>query len=509
MAADLQALGYDAIPLKPDDRKRGYCASWPYLAPSVQWAKAPPDVGVGLRGGGDIGAVYCDCDDKNASTTSGNVTRLLAGWGYTPDGDYPTVRTVTGGMHIYARTLARFAGHCKTLRRELGAGELRYGPGSLVVAPGSTVNGYTYTLSHGDLRQLPVLDFGDLRLLADVELDTTTTTATAPSIPRGAWALLNGQHLERYASRSEAEQALVDSLVNAGHDFESILFLFVQHPCAGKFAELRQKSEKDARRWLRRSYDAALQWTRTHESTGRRIARLAQEHGLSISWTGKTGSTDRAVYLAHTEIARRAGAITYAAPVRRLAELAGVNKETVYAANKRLVDAGLVAYETAPVGNYAARYRLTEMHSPYTSSQGGREEVYGLRIFEDAFRRQGLGKAACEVWTRLQVQPGATAAELAELTGRHVTTIRRALARMERLIDPMTGEVLRLVKRDGEGWRAVDADLGAVARVVGTQGAGARQRAKHEEERRARARDFRGRGKDDETGSRDGARIGA
>jgi type IV secretory pathway TrbL component len=54
---------------------------------------------------------------------------------------------------------------------------------------------------------------------------------------------------------------------------------------------------------------------------------------------------------------------------------------------------------------------------------------------------------------------------------------------MERIVDVETGEILRLVEADGDGWRAVESDMDAIARAVGTAGAGARQRAKHQEER--------------------------
>jgi hypothetical protein len=56
-------------------------------------------------------------------------------------------------------------------------------------------------------------------------------------------------------SRSEAEQSLITSLINAGHDFASVLALFMRYPCAGKFSELRVESEKKAESWLRHSYD--------------------------------------------------------------------------------------------------------------------------------------------------------------------------------------------------------------------------------------------------------------
>lgn len=505
--AELEGLGYDPIPLHAGT-KRPLMADWPRLAPAVQWAAAPFDANVGLRGGGELHAAFLDCDDRTQPGTADTVRRILAGMGYLPDGDYPFTRTASGlGGHIYVRLTATLPGNYRELRHEVGAGELRYGPGSMVVAPGSVVGGQEYALLAGDLRQLPALDPNDIREF--ITLDTAPTSTPVPTIPRLAYALLtaNADTLARYATRSEAEQACLASLIGAGHDFASIVVLFMTHPCAGKFAELRRKSEESALRWLRRSYSTATAWSEKHESAGRTLARQAQQWALSAPWPGRTGSTDRAVFLAHTEIARAAGALTYAASVRRLAELAGVNAMTAVRANRRLVAAGTVAYDTAHIGTLASLYTLAGvMRRAYTSSQSECVEVYALRttITADAFRYRGLGKAALEVWTHLQAQPGMTAGELTTATGRNRSTVNRALARMARLVDPASGEVLRLVERDGDGWRAVTADLEAVARAVGTTGTGTRQRAKHDGERagfrramaRARAADTPERAKD-------------
>lgn len=489
--AEFAALGFDAIPLVPGS-KLPACVGWQNMLPALQWAEAPHDANIGVRGGGDIGAVFVDADDKNAPGTSDHVRRMLAGKGLYPDGDYPTVRTISGGAHFYVRAGVHLAGHIRKLRRDIGAGELRYGSGAYVVAPGSIVDGRIYELVQGDLRQVPTLDLADLRDFAPVE--PAAHVATSPTVPRLAWALLGGERLERYGSRSEAEQALMDALVNAGHEFGAILALFMQHPAAGKFAELRRISEAEALRWLRRSYDAAVRFT-AQESAGRRRGREAQAWALARPWPGRTGSSDRAVYLAHAEIARRAGVLTYAAPVRTLAELAGVHRNTAISANARLVNAGLVHPDRAPVGTFSATYRLcdandAEWRSCATSSQYVREEVaQGCHTSDDAFRFLGLGKAAGEVLAALHAQPGATAREVAAMTGRHVRTVYRALGRMAELVDTVTGEVLRLVVRDGSAWRAVDGiDLVAVARAVGTLGAGERQKQRHERERRDRAR---------------------
>lgn len=95
----------------------------------------------------------------------------------------------------------------------------------------------------------------------------------------------------------------------------------------------------------------------------------------------------------------------------------------------------------------------------------------------DAFRQRGLGRSAHEVLSVLESGPLAVKI-IAEKTGRHLQTVRISLARMQRH---------GLVERNGRIWRTFapisELDLDALAKDVGTQGAGARQREKHLVER--------------------------
>jgi len=494
--ADLETLGFDVIPVTPDAKYPPVCGGWQYKAPAVQWATAPVDANAALRGGGDLQALYIDADDKKAPGTAANVRRILNGWGVYDDGDVPIVRTASlVGRQFYTRSAVRLDGSVRSLRRDIGAGEVRYGPGAYVLAPGAVVDGVIYTLEAGDLRQLPALDLADVRVFAEVDPATAQKRA---SIPRLAHKLLTGDAatLARYPTRSEAEQACIASLIGAGHDFDSIYALFTMHPGAGKFAELRLHSERDARRWLRRSYDNASRWSAMHESPGRALGRAAQTWALSQPWPGRTGNSMMALFLAYGEIQRQCGALTFAAPVRRLAELAGINKKTVLKVNRQLLDAGLVERVCSHTGTYSGLFRLGDAQSYDTSTDSGDGqksytsthpvcvEVYDF-CHADAWRFRGLGKSALLVLSQLRAAPGATAAELAESTGKHKRTVTRALARMAHIVDADTGEVLRLVEADGDGWRAcTDVDLDAVARAVGTAGTGERQKAQHAEERR-------------------------
>ncbi|MGI8897881.1 MAG: bifunctional DNA primase/polymerase [Pyrinomonadaceae bacterium] len=57
-------------------------------------------------------------------------------------------------------------------------------------------------------------------------------------IPRKARSLLQGDPHHQYESRSEAEQAIITVLFNAGFCFDEMLALFKSCPAAGKFREI-------------------------------------------------------------------------------------------------------------------------------------------------------------------------------------------------------------------------------------------------------------------------------
>jgi len=106
----------------------------------------------------------------------------------------------------------------------------------------------------------------------------------------------------------------------------------------------------------------------------------------------------------------------------------------------------------------------------------------------DVFRHSGLGKSAGQIWQALQQQP-ASIHELTAITGRHVKTIERALDRMTNLADPLTGECLPMVtSHNGEIYSPLPVDLDRIAQVIGTAGAGERQRKEHARDRRLHAR---------------------
>ena len=295
-------------------------------------------------------------------------------------------------------------------------------------------------------------------------------------LPRRARQILKGKHYDQYASRSEAEQAIVTSLFNSGFDFYEILALFQSYSPA-KFVEIERADPDKAMRWLRLSYDQARTFC-VKDSPARRFARAAQARAESSPWPGRHGITSKAVYLAHTTFAHRSGQPTYHASSRDIAEIAGVGRKTATNASRRLAELGLLELVQSATFSYANRYRLSEKTNIAPLTHIGLEGVASTSSFllPDAFRRKGLGHAGLEVMRALQSGPLKTR-EIAQRTGRHVQTVRKALRRLS-----CFGCVEKLRVR----WKAKplsEINLEDLARTVGTVGARKKQKEKHRGER--------------------------
>jgi hypothetical protein len=495
-------LGYDTLPLRPGT-KEPHSRSWQSREPYRMWRSAPPDSNVGIRCGGDTQIAIVDCDEKKRPGTFAAAQQWLAGLGCLP-GDYPVVQTASVvGRQIWLRFTGGLPGNLRLLSPEVGAGEFRYGPGAYVVAPPSQVGSVVYTLQDGDYRQLPRLVLADIWPILGNQDTTPALEQFALRIPRRALSLMQGKNVDKYSSRSEAEQSILVSLANAGHGFDSVLRLFLTYPCAGKFAELYTNSKNNAIRWLRKSFEAAVEWAQSHESPERQFAKSAISWAQSRAWPGRTGSVDRLVYIAHATKALQAGRRSYAASCRDLAELAGIGRMTATRATHRLCSYNLLWVERVAVADCANVYHLQEIELGGTLPHP--QFVRRCPTWSnDAFRFRGLGKAAGEVWDLLTNDGPMSVYDLVVRTGRHKKTIERALALMAGMMDPVTGECLPMVENNGDQWRAVQGvDLDHVAMIVGTAGIGKKQRDQHNRERWAHRRSlvrFLGQPKGDEKG---------
>ena len=295
-------------------------------------------------------------------------------------------------------------------------------------------------------------------------------------LPRKARQILKGEYYDRYASRSEAEQAIVTTLVNSGFNFYETLALFRSYLPA-KFAEIARTDSDKAMRWLQFCYDRARAFGAA-DSPARQFARTVQAKAEASPWPGRRGSTDRAVFLAHTNLAHRSGQQTYHASSRDLAEIAGVQRITATKATRRLAEAGFLELIQPASFSYANRYRFPEKTKLAPLPHIGFEGVGQVSSFllPDAFRQGGLGRSALEVLRGLE-SGSLKAKELAQRTGRHVQTVRKALLRLRRF-----GCAEKVCGR-WNGKPLSEINLEELARIVGTSGARKKQKERHRGER--------------------------
>jgi DNA-binding MarR family transcriptional regulator len=295
-------------------------------------------------------------------------------------------------------------------------------------------------------------------------------------LPRKAWQILQGERYDRYASRSEAEQAVVTTLVNSGFNFYETLALFRSYSPA-KFTEIERRDPDKATQWLQLCYDQARAFCAV-DSPARRFARAVQIKAELSPWPGRHGITSKAVFLAHTNLAHRSGQTSYHASSRDIAEIAGVARKTAANASRRLAASGLLELVQSATFSYANRYRLSEKTNIAPLLHIGLEGVGSTSSFllPHAFRRRGLGHAVFEVMRALESGP-LKAKEIAQRTGRHVQTVRKALLRMSRF-----GYAGKFQGR-WTGKPLNEINLEELAKIVGTAGARKKQKERHRGER--------------------------
>lgn len=296
--------------------------------------------------------------------------------------------------------------------------------------------------------------------------------------------LLKGEwDRSHYETRSEAEYTIIVCLVNAGYSFTEIEYAFNNHKAAGKYAELQSKDAQQAADYLWRSYTDARAWC-ANPSTARKNALELLNFAQSIPWRGKSGSSQRAVFIAHCGLNYKGGKQTYHASARDLAEVAGVSKSVASTATARLCAAGAVKLVQESAHTFAARYELPKIGElekqtntrtlikPYCGGVSG----YSSFLLPEAFRRRGLGLSCYEVLQALGAGP-ASAPQIAKQTGRHVQTTRSALNRLKRH---------GLTAKSGKLWRGravEDIDLEDLSRAVCMRGAEKAQKECHQADR--------------------------
>ena len=453
---------------------------------------------MGIATGARSGFFALDVDPRNGGDES--FAGLIERHGRFPD----TVEVVTGGGG--SGLWFQYPGF-KITNNKLAPGIDVRGDSGLIVAPFSLHKSnrrYEFEISsHPDrvkIASAPDWLLKEFETRARKDVQPVAHVVTATGTPRLAIAILRGTSKREYHSRSESEHAAVTSLVNAGWNFESILDLFRREAHAKTHFLVKHRKPQDQERWLKQAYNDAVQFVRTHESNGIKIARERRTWALSFDWQGRTRGTDQAVALAHCNIAERSGRSTYQASVRELAEYAGITPISVSKANQRLERLSVIervtdydskrpsqaiVWELKPTGGG----NVVHSHNGISESEC---TTFDLLIGHDLFRVRlsrtrkmlGLGKIGLHVWKFMQDMQSHSINEICRVTKHDRKAVRGILQKM------LCAE---MVCNFGGKWNAFpNVDLDRAAFLLGMSGTGAAQRARHEAERKHRAALLRG-----------------
>jgi DNA-binding MarR family transcriptional regulator len=337
-------------------------------------------------------------------------------------------------------------------------------------------------------RPAEILTVDSVDQLHWLNLERASLQTQFRAFPRKAQRMLEGEWDRRcYASRSEVDQAIIASLVNAGFSWESILAAFRRYPAAGKFSSIYHADSHAGLEWLRVSWNEARDFC-ANTSPARKNALDLFNHAQSIPWRGRTGSTQRACFAAHCGLSYRSGHRIYHASVRDVAEFAGIDKSTASTATARLCAAGALKLTQRAAYTFASKYELPLYSNLITKPENTRSCGHSINpicvgvsavssfLTPEAFRRKGLGLSCLEVLHALSAGP-LSAPQIADKTGRHVQTVRTALKELKEH---------GLVAKTGKYWRGrslEDIDLDDLARTVSVKGAALAQKERHSADR--------------------------
>lgn len=300
--------------------------------------------------------------------------------------------------------------------------------------------------------------------------------------------------------RSRIDQAIVFRLSALGWEFADIENLFRTEVHYGsKFHAKGSRGEQ----YLKQCHQKALQMLAAIPEAERQIKRLQHEMQF-FEFNPRTWLTDASIYRAALEIGKKAGTLTPALSVRRLAEMTSINFTTAHRGLQRIHEKGLLArmerrqslsgvyqiriYENLPEIHDESGEPVSicnsSTHSLLVSCQLLHNDTETAK--HDAFRnakkgkgasglRRGLGKNGAVIYQYLQANGQAKAEQISASSGMARMTVFRKLSLMKE-----TG----IVQNNAGLWSlAPGHDLNVAAAKLGTIGAADEQEKDHEKQR--------------------------
>lgn len=324
--------------------------------------------------------------------------------------------------------------------------------------------------------------------------DTTTGIIYKDGKPYGlslkAWNLLTkGDTAGRYATRSEADQAVIVSCVLRGWDLDTVRELFRRHSYqGGKYREKERHRDK----YLAICYRNAEKYL--SQNKAEIDTNIDRFHDLvnSWPWKGQGGRVDREITRALLEIARRRRSLDgFGASIRELGELAAIGTGPTHRALQRnpfITDSttdGITCTFTlqAPYNTPCVKsvpVCKTQERTP-TCVKSVPVLQSGNNTRADVFRWGGLGKAGADIYADLLQYGDSDIKTISERARVNIVTVYRKINDLERC-------GLVTVRKQGRQTilKAVQgADLDRAAEIIGTAGALKRQIERHDRERKA------------------------
>jgi hypothetical protein len=473
-----ETIGIETLPL-PVGSKVANARGWESRISSSGWEVTNEDENIGIWCGGPMNIAVIDCDTKNGTYTFENVVGFLDGLGV-PRGSYPVVETQSGsGKQIYLRLNHQPVGNYMLLDKRIGVGEFKFGNGAYVAAPPSVVDN-PFTLLSGGFYNLPILDIHYLSPMVQGEFVFSKSNNDKKWISEKAKKLLNGELLDKYDfDKSRAEQALVVSLLSTGQSKGDIWKLCMQYRGPGYFKYLNKINPELAMEKFETSYQNGVEYVMT-PSPERQNAQNAIVWGRTKSWPGRSGGTDRAIYLAHAQSSWNSGKTIYHAAERSLADLSNLSHVTARAATLRLIEQGLLMPEREGETDMADSFQLIEVQKSADLPEFDNEF---LSSAHDAFCYRGLGNDSRLIYEHLKLG-SKTVEELVLSSGKIKRTVTKWLDRMSSIIDFRTDEINFMVFELGGLWHVNPrVNLDHIAIILGVDETNRKRMQKHAIER--------------------------
>lgn len=358
--------GLDVIPCIPGTKQPLY-ANWQQRCPIEQIRQAIDEqraFNLAVRGGGAAGLVVIDCEDESTFQFAVDWLSLNS------IESYPVIRSASGhGYHIWLQCndipVDFSAGKLSAI---FGPGEIRAGSGAYTLIPpsqawserGGGIGTYTFEEPWEMLDETDPVDWDEiiafmmpasvppLPFSSSDELSLPIPLPYQPAPPL-VYTLLNilqtapkglpiphpNGTREPYASRSEAEQAIISTLILCGWPYAEIARLFDDNQ-PGHYREISARSQAG---YLKTSYRNAL--LNIIETPDRQPILAAYQWAFSPGWPLRSGLA-RLVYHHILLTAWRDARLDPIVPYSNLRQTTGASNGGLSAAIDQLEQAGLI-----------------------------------------------------------------------------------------------------------------------------------------------------------------------